>query len=186
MSAQSPQPSPPVRHRAVETATAEPASPAARGVLAVLRLSLGWYFLWAFVDKMFGLGYSTPPEGAWINGGSPTHGFLTGATSGPLAGMYQSFAGAAWADWLFMVGLLGIGAAFLLGIGMRIGAASGALMLVLMWSAVLPPDTNPFMDDHLIMALAMVALAMVHAGHTVGLGRWWDSLPLVRRFPALR
>jgi len=39
----------------------------------------------------------------------PTLGFLKFATKGPLADVYQSFAGAAWADWLFMVGLAGIG-----------------------------------------------------------------------------
>lgn len=44
-------------------------------------------------------------------------------------------AGAAWADWLFMIGLLAIGTALGLGIGMRIAAASGALLLVFMWMA---------------------------------------------------
>ena len=29
-------------------------------------------FLWAFLDKAFGLGYATPSGNAWINGGSPT------------------------------------------------------------------------------------------------------------------
>ncbi|GAA3747075.1 hypothetical protein [Salinactinospora qingdaonensis] len=162
------------------------ASPTARGVFAAARLAIGWIFLWAFLDKAFGLGFAPPAEGAWINGGSPTQGFLAGAAQGPLAGFYGSFAGAVWADWLFMLGLLGIGLAFLLGIGMRIGAASGALLLVLMWSAVLPPQNNPFMDDHLVMALTMVGLALIHSGDTAGLGRWWAELPIVRRYPALR
>ncbi|WP_017541044.1 MULTISPECIES: hypothetical protein [Nocardiopsis] len=162
------------------------ASPAARAVLAIVRLAIGWIFLWAFLDKLFGLGFATPAQGAWLNGGSPTRGFLTEATSGPLAGFYQSFAGAAWADWLFMLGLLGIGLSFLLGIGMRIGGVAGAIMLVLMWSAALPPENNPFMDDHLVMALVMVGLALVHAGDTAGLGRWWNGLAIVRRLPALR
>lgn len=161
-------------------------SPAARGVLAVIRLSIGWIFLWAFLDKLLGLGFSTPAEGAWVNGGSPTEGYLTNAVSGPFAGLYQSFAGAAWADVLFMAGLLGVGAALMLGIGMRVAAASGALLLVLMWTAVLPPPTNPFMDDHIVMALTVIALALVNAGDTFGLGRHWSRLGLVRRFPVLR
>ena len=33
--------------------------------------------LWAFLDKTFGLHYSTPSSKAWIHGGSPTKGFLT-------------------------------------------------------------------------------------------------------------
>ena len=44
--------------------------------LGVLRVSMGFVFLWAFLDKAFGLHYSTPPSKAWIHGGSPTKGFL--------------------------------------------------------------------------------------------------------------
>jgi thiosulfate dehydrogenase [quinone] large subunit len=39
--------------------------------LAVFRVVLGVEFLWAFLDKTFGLGYATPAARAWINGGSP-------------------------------------------------------------------------------------------------------------------
>ena len=42
----------------------------ARQVLAVGRILLGFYFLWAFIDKIFGLNYATAPEMAVINGGS--------------------------------------------------------------------------------------------------------------------
>ena len=52
------------------------AQKAARYLFAGTRLALGWIFLWAFLDKLFGLGHSTPSTGAWINGGSPTKGFL--------------------------------------------------------------------------------------------------------------
>ncbi|MFC3520178.1 hypothetical protein ACFPZ0_00105 [Streptomonospora nanhaiensis] len=159
---------------------------AADKVFAAARLAIGCTFLWAFTDKLLGLGYATPAEGAWLNGGSPTQGFLAHATTGPLAGFYRSIAGAAWADTLFMVGLLGIGLAFTLGIGMRVGAASGALLLVLMWSAALPPENNPILDDHLVMAVTMVGLALIDSGTTWGLGRPWAALPLIRRFPALR
>ncbi|MGF0117184.1 hypothetical protein ACQFYA_12790 [Promicromonospora sp. Marseille-Q5078] len=158
---------------------------ALRYVGAVIRLSLGWIFLWAFLDKLFGLGRATPPEGAWLDGGQPTAGFLGNATAGPLAGFYQGLAGQAWVDWVFMIGLLGIGMALLLGIGMRIAAVAGALMLVLMWSAVLPPENNPFMDDHLIYALVLVALALGDAGRTLGLGARWQQTSWVRRWPVL-
>ena len=161
-------------------------SAAARYVWAVTRLALGWVFAWAFLDKLFGLGHETPAGKGWIDGASPTEGFLTNAPKGPFAGFYHGLAGAAWADWLFMIGLAGIGAALLLGIGVRIAAASGALMLVLMWTAVLPPDNNPFMDDHLIYAIVLAGLALVKAGDTLGLGRRWSRTALVRRFPVLR
>jgi thiosulfate dehydrogenase [quinone] large subunit len=159
---------------------------AARYVSAGIRLALGWIFLWAFLDKLFGLGHGTPSANAWIDGGSPTQGFLGKAVSGPFASFYHGFAGSAWADWLFMIGLAGIGIALIAGIGMRIAATAGAILLVLMWTAVLPPDNNPFMDDHLVYAGVLVLLALTAAGDTFGLGKYWSRLPLVQRLPWLR
>ncbi|MGY0234231.1 DoxX family membrane protein [Longispora urticae] len=157
-----------------------------RYVLAGLRLALGWVFLWAFLDKLFGLGYATKSNAAWINGGHPTLGFLKNSAKGPFADFYHSIAGTAWADTLFMAGLAGVGVALMLGIGMRIAAIAGALLLVMMWTAVLPPATNPFMDDHLVYAGLLIALALTSAGNTLGLGDWWTKTALVRRLPWLR
>jgi thiosulfate dehydrogenase [quinone] large subunit len=155
-------------------------------VLAALRLALGWVFLWAFLDKLFGLGHSTAAANSWLNGGSPTNGFLGKAVAGPFAEMYHSIAGAGWADALFMTALLAVGAALLLGIGLRVAAIAGGLLLVLMWTAVLPPASNPFMDDHLVYAAVLALLALTSAGDTVGLGRQWARLPIVQRLPWLR
>jgi thiosulfate dehydrogenase (quinone) large subunit len=157
-----------------------------RYVAAALRLSIGWVFLWAFLDKLFGLGHETKSADAWINGGHPTLGFLKFGAKGPLADFYHSIAGAAWADWLFMLGLAGIGVALVAGIAMRLAAAAGALLLLLMWSAVLPPANNPFMDDHIVYALTLVALALAAAGRTLGLGRAWERLPVVRDHGVLK
>jgi thiosulfate dehydrogenase (quinone) large subunit len=168
------------------TAAETTAQKATRYVLAGLRLALGWVFLWAFLDKLFGLGRSTPAEKAWIDGGSPTKGFLGNAVSGPFEGIYHSFAGAAWADWLFMIGLAGIGVALLAGIGMRLAAAAGSLLLILMWTAVLPPENNPFMDDHLVYAGVLILLALTQAGHTLGLGATWERLAIVQRLRWLK
>src|SRR5688572_24881689 len=146
-----------------------------------LRLALGWTFLWAFLDKLFGLGFATEKDGAWINGGSPTEGFLAFAAKGPFKGVYNDMAGAAWADWLFMIGLAGIGIALVLGVFINLAAASGALLLVLMWTAVILPENNPFMDDHLIYAGVLGLLALLHAGRYLGFGAMWERLPLVER-----
>jgi thiosulfate dehydrogenase [quinone] large subunit len=127
-----------------------------------------------------------PAARAWIEGGSPTTGFLKNSPEGPFADLYKDLAGQGWADWLFMIGLAGVGAALILGIAMRIAAAGGALLLVMMWTAVLPPENNPFMDDHLIYALVLIGLALVSAGNTAGLGKWWSDTALVRRFPILK
>ncbi len=151
-----------------------------------LRLALGWTFLWAFIDKLFGLGYATPKDGSWLNGGSPTEGFLSFAAVGPFKGFYNGIAGAAWADWLFMLGLAGIGTALMLGVFVRIASASGALMLVMMWTAVLPPENNPFMDDHLIYAGLLGLLVLLNAGRYLGLGAMWERMPFVRKYPLFR
>ena len=159
---------------------------AARYVFAGLRIALGWTFLWAFLDKMFGLGHETAAKNAWINGGSPTKGFLAFGAAGPFKGLYNDIAGAAWADWLFTIGLAALGVALLLGIGTRIAAVAGGILLVMMWTVVLPPENNPFMDDHLIYAGLLAALALVGAGNTLGLGQAWAKLPIVRRFDWLK
>lgn len=177
-------------------ASGERLSANAGRALALLRICFGLTFLWAFFDKAFALGFATGRgedgtvdrfgDAAWINGGSPTEGFLTFGADGPFDAFYHSIAGAVWADWLFMLGLLGIGLALTLGIGMRIAAATGALLYVLMWTVVLPPPNNPVLDDHLIGGLSLVVLALTGAGNTWGLGRTWSQLPVVQRHGVLR
>jgi thiosulfate dehydrogenase [quinone] large subunit len=156
--------------------------PAARYVFAGVRIALGWVFLWAFLDKLFGLGHETPAKNAWINGGNPTKGFLANGATGPFTDFYHNIAGAGWANWLFMLGLAGIGLALITGIGLRVAAVAGTILLVLMFTVVLPPENNVFMDDHLIYAGTIIGLALINAGETLGLGR----LPLVQRNPWLK
>ncbi|MEV0147182.1 MULTISPECIES: hypothetical protein [unclassified Nonomuraea] len=151
-------------------------------VWAAARISIGWVFLWAFLDKTFGWGFATPAVKAWTAGGSPTTGFLKGAGENALGGLFSALAGQAWVDWLFMTGLLGIGLALVLGAGTRIAAVAGGLMLALMWAAELPLTTNPFMDEHIVYAIVLAGLALTGAGATLGLG----ALPLVRRHPILK
>ncbi|MEU7750088.1 hypothetical protein [Nonomuraea sp. NPDC049158] len=151
-------------------------------VWAIARISIGWIFLWAFLDKTFGWGFATPANRAWISGGSPTTGFLKGTGENALGGFFGSLAGQPWVDWLFMLGLLGIGAALILGVGLRIAAITGSLMLVLMWAAELPLANNPFMDEHIIYAIVLVGLALAGAGTTLGLGK----LLIVQRNPYLK
>src|SRR5262245_21564183 len=67
-------------------------STAAAKFLAVFRVVLGFEFLWAFLDKTFGFGYATPAERAWINGGSPTKGFLSRVAVGPFQDTFHAWA----------------------------------------------------------------------------------------------
>ncbi|MET7479385.1 hypothetical protein ABZT17_34190 [Streptomyces sp. NPDC005648] len=164
---------------------------------ASLRLLTGFVFLWAFLDKTFGFGYATPAGKGWIDGGSPTRGFLGSVAAGPMESTFHSWAGDTWADWLFMLGLLGIGVALVAGVALRFAALAGTLMMALMWIAEWPParhlsdgsasmSTNPFVDYHVVYAVVLIALAAASAGDTMGLGRLWARLPLVRRGRWLR
>jgi thiosulfate dehydrogenase (quinone) large subunit len=130
-------------------------------VLFKLRLVMAFIFLWAFVDKTFGLGFATALENAWLQGGSPTYGFLTHATHGPFAELFQALAGLAVVDWLFMLGLLGIGLTLALNKFVRWGAIAGIVLMLLMWLAALPPENNPIVDDHIVYALVLALLALV-------------------------
>lgn len=152
---------------------------------AGLRLSLGFMLLWAFFDKLLGLNYSTSPDRSWLNGGSPTQGFLTRA-SGPAAAFFQELAGHPVVDALFMAGLLLIGTALVLGIGLRIAGYSGALLFVLMWAASMPSRNNPLVDQHVVYALLLLGMTLTTAGHTLGFGRAWERQPLVQKWPFLK
>jgi thiosulfate dehydrogenase [quinone] large subunit len=172
---------------------------AARKGLAVLRIAYGFTFLWAFFDKLLALGYATGrneetgavdyfgPD-AWINDGSPTFGFLNFGVSQDnwFHGFFTGMAGDAWADWLFMVGLAGIGTALLLGVGIRVAAITGAALYALMYAASFPLENNPVVDDHLAGAIVLIVLAATLAGDTWGFGKTWAQTHLVRRFSVLR
>ena len=180
---------------------------------AVARIAIGFVFLWAFLDKNFGLGYATPSEGAWQLGtgdGDPTFGFLKFGVASDSSLFFiptgDFFTGLRpgeapdpgyWTNWLFMAGLLGIGVALILGVFTRIGAISGAVLLMLMYLAEAPwhkvtledgtveAANNPIMDDHVIYSVVMIMLILFTAERTLGLGKWWQSLEFVQRHPWL-
>jgi thiosulfate dehydrogenase [quinone] large subunit len=165
--------------------------------MGVLRLVVGWTFLWAFIDKLFALGYSTgvdPVTGkvdrfgdaAWIHGGSPTLGFLKFGADGPFDSFYHSIAGTALADWGFMFGLLAIGVSLTLGVFSRLGTVGGVLMYVMMWTVVMPPANNPITDEHIIGAAAVLVLGLYGANRYLGLGRWWETQTLVQKYSLLK
>ncbi len=149
-------------------------------ILGLTRICLGFIFLWAFMDKTWGLGFSTTPEKAWLLGNSPTLGFLSGA-AGTFHTFFNSLAGSPLVDWLFMMGLLLIGLSLMVGIGVKVAGYSGALMMLLMWLAVIPPKTNPILDDHIIYLLVLIMFTVTKAGHYLGYGEWWSKTSLVKK-----
>src|SRR3989344_330493 len=169
-----------------------------KAILGILRLSMGLDFLWAFADKVWGLGFSTCRDAAtnvvttmcdsaWLSGGSPTTGFLKFGVIGPFADFFHSLAGVAAVDWLFMLGLLFIGLTLTLGIATKLGAYAGALMLFLMYLAVgIQPEHHPFIDDHFVYFFVMLAVAWSESGKYWGFGNAWADTSLVQRYPILK
>jgi len=157
--------------------------------LSLTRIAIGFIFLWAFFDKLFGLGFSTcrdPETGtitvmcdsAWLKGAAVTEGYLN-SSSGPFADFFKGLADERWTDWIFMAGLLGIGFALCFGVGTKVALFVTPLMLALMYISHSWPNqggntTNPFVDDHVIEALAVIGIVLVELGHqSIGFGEWW-------------
>jgi thiosulfate dehydrogenase [quinone] large subunit len=191
MSVQNPTRTPVVPSELVEAPGSMLTMTAAKA-LAVLRVATGFIFLWAFLDKTFGLHYSTTSAKAWIHGGSPTKGFLSSVEVGPFQSAFHSIAGSWWANWLFMLGMLGLGVAVILGVALRLAAGAGTIILAMMWFAEFPfaqhtskgapsGSSNPLVDYHLLYAVVLIVLALTYAGSTWGLGKMWARIPFVHR-----
>lgn len=154
-------------------------SPLARKVLAAARITIGFYFLWACIDKVFGLTFTTPPERSLLNGGTPAQGYINNvASEGPLGGFFGIFANP-FGDYLFLIGLFCIGVALIAGAGLKIAAISGILLMTFMYFAA-PPwygehGSNPILDSHVMDAFLLLIPAVTLAGDTWGLGRWWGG-----------
>lgn len=172
----------------------------ARRVWGVLRIALGWTLLWAFLDKAFALGFATGRNSetgaidffgpdAWINGGSPTDGFLQFGvhTKGFFVDLFGGLVGQTWVEWGYMLSMLLIGLALILGIGTRLAAIGGIVWMAMFYTAgAFWPENNPFLDAHILYAIVLAGIAYVGAGRYLGLGRWWERTAAVRRFPILK
>lgn len=166
----------------------------------ILRLLLGWSFLWAFLDKFFGLGFATCRDAessaidfgcaeAMVSGGSPTYGYLNFATQGShTGGLFDWMAPAApdainLADVLFMAALLLGGLALMLGVAVRTAAVGGALLMAFMFLAGdVWPENNPVNSSHVIEMVAFLGIARVGPGR-LSLQQQAANVPLLRRIP---
>jgi thiosulfate dehydrogenase (quinone) large subunit len=124
---------------------------------------------------------------AWLNGGQPTAGFLEFGTKGPFKDFYAGLAGQTWVDWVYMLSMLLIGLALILGIGTRLAAIGGIIWMALFYTAgSIWPENNPFVDEHVVYAIVLAGIAYVAAGRYLGLGKYWERVPLVKRYPILK
>ncbi len=129
-------------------------------ILVSLRLVMGFIFFWAFFDKVFGLGFMTTTDKAWIHGASPTAGFLSFAVKGPFIEIFHSLAGIALVDWLFMLGLLFVGLTLIVNKFVKWGCITGSLMLFFIYLALLLPENNPIIDEHIVYIFVLMLVGL--------------------------
>jgi thiosulfate dehydrogenase (quinone) large subunit len=150
----------------------------------IVRILLGFVFLWSFLDKTFGL-YATAPNESWLAGESPTAGYL-GSLEGVFAPVFHAMAGQAWVDWLFMLGMGLVGMALILGVAMRLAAVGAVALMGSLYLTSLPLENNPLIDEHLMYGTLAVVLALAGAGDVLGAGRLWARTPMARKVSWLR
>jgi len=175
-------------------------------VFGILRMLLGFTFLWAFLDKAFALGFTTGRilddagntvridyfgSEAWIDGASPTVGAIAFGLKGPFADTIQSVTGFQmtqtgpvvdpWIDWFYMVSMLLIGLGLLTGVMTRLAAFGGISWLAAFYAGTaIWPEHNPFVDEHVIYAVVLVGLVLANAGRYWGLGKIWQRVDFVK------
>ncbi|WP_052462585.1 hypothetical protein [Nigerium massiliense] len=170
------------------------ASPLVRKLLAVARIIIGFFFLWPFLDKLFGLGYGTPVGKGWLAGTAPAQGFID-RIENPLGAILKPIFSNPFGDVLFMFALFGIGVAMIMGAGLRIAGIGGTILVALMWLSELPfvqthmangqlvrGATNPILDDHWLEALILLLCAAGLAGDTWGVGKLWARITHGNKF----
>lgn len=151
-------------------------------LIILLRLVMGWIFMWAFIDKLLGLGFATASDKSWLSGTSPTTGFLKFGTHGPFKPFFESLAGNVLVDWLFMLALLALGVALIFGIAMKLASVIGSILMILMWLSLFPPENNPVVDDHIVYALVLLILSQLKSGDYFGYGKNWQKSQIVKDF----
>jgi|DewCreStandDraft_5_1066085.scaffolds.fasta_scaffold01510_6 thiosulfate dehydrogenase [quinone] large subunit len=142
----------------------------------LLRLSLGFIFIWAGFDKLIT--------------DFTAKGFLINATSGPLKDLFvrlgENQTALTVIDPLVVWGQILIGFSLILGLFTRFGLLMGAVQMFIFYLAQLWPEFNPFLDEHIVYILVMALLGALGAGRILGLDALIERWEPVKRTPALQ
>ena len=157
-----------------------------RIALSVMRIVLGFMLIWAFFDKLLGWGRLTTKDAAMINGGSPTEYYLSSLVSGPFEGMWNALAGNQFVDIVLMFGLLAVGTALMLGIASRLATIGMAIMMLMMYTLVLPPSDNILVDYHIVYICGILAIYWLGGFDRISLNGYWKELPVVKDYQILQ
>lgn len=145
--------------------------------LLILRLTLGWIFLYA--------GYTKIASGTFSAAG-----YMKNAAN--FTGFYH---------WLSQPGLIGpvsflnewalflIGVALILGVAVKFSSMLGAVLMLLYYFVLKFPHSNAnsyIIDEHIIYLAAFLVLAAFRAGRSMGLSKWVSNWRFFQNHPGLR
>lgn len=158
-------------------------------LLGLVRILIGWMFIWTFIDRTFGLGRPTPHDQAWTRGGSPIDSFVGSArdsgSRNPVPGFWRFLSEQhTWVNIVLMVLIAVIGVLLVLGFVMWFSCVAGAILLVLQWFTAWPIKDNLFLNSALLGAVVLIALLACNAGSFVGFGKRWQHQEKVTRSAA--
>ncbi|MEK7148164.1 MAG: DoxX family protein [Patescibacteria group bacterium] len=138
--------------------------------LFLLRISLGFLFLYAGFTKVIDPGWSAA-------------GYLKGAVT--FSGFYQWLASSQilpFTNFLNEWGLTLIGVALILGVFVRLSAMLGAIIMILYYFPILDfplvGEHGYIVDEHIIYATVLLLLGSLQAGRVWGLEKWCSSFPI--------
>jgi thiosulfate dehydrogenase [quinone] large subunit len=164
-------------------------SPLQRFSLVALRTLIGWHFLYEGYYKLMLPGWSADGQAL---GGWSAAGYLRGATSGPLAGLFRSLAGSAaggWIDIAVPVGLALVGLSLILGLLTQLGCWGAAGFLTMFYLSAIPTSGAPqpgaegtylLVNKNLIELAAVIVLLSFRTGRIAGLDLLWSGRASVR------
>lgn len=135
--------------------------------LFLLRIALGWLFFYAGITKIINPAWSAA---GYLKGAKTFHGFYAWLSS-PSTLPTVNFLN----EW----GLTIIGAALILGLGVRLAGILGAAMMLLYYFPILNgvhPDANSYIvDQHIVFATGFLVLSSFGAGKFWQLEGWFKK-----------
>ena len=149
-----------------------------KGLLAVIRIAMGWVMFYAGVTKVMDPGWTSA---GYLKNAKTFNGFFQSLTD-PSVLPFVDFVN----EW----GLTLLGVSLILGIGVKLSGKLGAALMLLYYFPVLEfphiPGAHAYIiDDHLIYALALWFLSMFR-GHLYSMESWFAGLAVIRSNPTLR
>lgn len=138
---------------------------------------MGWFFFYAGITKVLNPEWSAA---GYLTNAKSFSGFF-GALASPGVLPFVNFVN----EW----GLTLLGVSLILGLGVRLSAVLGAILMLLYWVALpfpMPNQNSYIVDQHIIYVFALLLLGSLKAGRVWGLENWCAKLPICSKFPKLR